>query len=204
MAPDVDDLTEEPGPVPVHGLHHAAEGGDAARVVTDHALGATDAGGMHANRLEDDEPHPTPRLLGVIVDVTLARQVIDPVVRRVGGDEDAIAQLEAADAIGSEDVRKRRGRHPPRYWPPLTSCPVKGRASSEARKTAIPATSSGWPMRPSGTWRAISWISASLLPSRGWAVSVRPGAMALTRMPWEASSRAMARVRPTTPALLAT
>src|SRR6266540_813817 len=49
--------------------------------------------------------------------------------------------------------------------------------------------SSGSPIRPSGTsWPAAS-ISASVIPPRGWAVFVRPGAMALTVIRWGAIAR---------------
>ena len=57
---------------------------------------------------------------------------------------------------------------------------------------------------PKGIARAASASSASPLPYRGWAVSVRPGAMALTLIRYGASSSAIARVIETTPPLLAT
>ena len=61
---------------------------------------------MNPDRLEDDEADPTPGLFGVIVDVPLARQVVVPVVGGVGGDEDAVSQLDRPDAERREDVGK--------------------------------------------------------------------------------------------------
>ena len=88
---DVDDLAEELRAVIVDRVGDAPEPRDAAGIVADHALRATDARRVHADRLEDDEADPTPGLLGVIVDVPLAREVVVPVVRGVGGDEDAVS-----------------------------------------------------------------------------------------------------------------
>src|SRR5207245_7890671 len=99
---------------------------------------------------------------------------------------------------GDEDDDDGRGpgRAHRRYSPPLTCsvCPVMCRDSSLARNTATLAMSSGWAMRPSGMILAIAASSSSVLPPRGWAVSVVPGAIAFTRMPWGASSRAIVRV----------
>ena len=106
VSADVDDLAEELGVVRVHGLGHAPEGRDAARVVADHALRPADAARVHADGLEDDEPDAAARLLGVVVDVPLARQVLDAVVGRVRGHEDAVLQLDAADPDGREHVRE--------------------------------------------------------------------------------------------------
>jgi hypothetical protein len=55
-------------------------------------------------RLEDDETDSAPSLLGMVVNVPLARQMIVPVVGGVGGDEDAIAQLDRPDAERRKDV----------------------------------------------------------------------------------------------------
>jgi hypothetical protein len=59
---------------------------------------------MNPDRLEDDEADSTPGLLGVIVDVPLARQVVVTVIGGVGGDEDAVTQLDRSDAERREDV----------------------------------------------------------------------------------------------------
>ena len=65
------------------------------------------------------------------------------------------------------------------------------RARSEARKTAAPAMSSTSPSRPSGT----ACLSSGRIPS---GECLQPlgdddvGAIALTRMPWRASSNAAA------------
>ena len=77
------------------------------------------------------------------------------------------------------------------------------RDSSPARNTATLAMSSGWAMRPRGMTRAMAAISSSVLPPRGWAVSVVPGAIAFTRMPCGASSSAIERVIVMMPPLLA-
>src|SRR5205814_1985896 len=108
-----------------------------------------------------------------------------------------------------DEERDDDGRGPRRahrmYSPPLTCsvCPVMCRDSSLARNTATLAMSSGWAMRPSGMILAIAASSSSVLPPRGWAVSVVPGAIAFTRMPCGASSRAIVRVIVMTPPLLA-
>ena len=75
-------------------------------------------------------------------------------------------------------------------------------ASSEARKATAFAISSVVPKRPSGVRAVISCLSSS---GRSWVSSVRtnPGATALTVMPREASSRAVALVKPISPALAA-
>ena len=90
------------------------------------------------------------------------------------------------------------------------------RASSEARKTAAQPMSSGVcsrlsgtrsPTRLSNTWRGVMPLNAGLV-SAMWAASFcqksvyrTPGQMALTVMPWAASSRAMILVRVITPIL---
>src|SRR5262249_31675988 len=70
--------------------------------------------------------------------------------------------------------------------PPLTKsvCPVMNRAASLARKTAGPAISCGCAIRPRGILWACASMSASVLFARGSAVSVIPGQMALTVIPW--------------------
>ena len=75
-------------------------------------------------------------------------------------------------------------------------------ASSLARNATALATSSVVPNRPSGVRAVISVLSAS---GRSWVSSVRtnPGATALTVIERLASSRAVALVRPISPALAA-
>src|SRR5476651_103940 len=77
--------------------------------------------------------------------------------------------------------------------PPSTnsSVPVTKEESSQARKSAARATSSGWPIRPIG-WRLLQKAFAA--SGSGWrsseragiGVSMTPGISALTRMPWRA------------------
>ena len=82
--------------------------------------------------------------------------------------------------------------------PPETTSrsPVIQRDSSEARNTATPAMSSGWPKRPSGVSATIRFskslpmMPALCVPS----VSTPPGAMALTRILRGPSSLARSRV----------
>ena len=69
-------------------------------------------------------------------------------------------------------------------------------------KTApAPATSWGWPIRPSGmaAKSPLSWPDRSRVIS----VSIKPGATALQVIPLGASSLATALVRPMSPALAA-
>ena len=104
MPTDVHDLAEEPRALTLNRVGDAPEPRDAAGIVADHALSATDARRMNPDRLEDDEADPTPGLLGVIVDVPFARQVVITVVGGVGADEDAVSQLDRSDAERREDV----------------------------------------------------------------------------------------------------
>src|SRR5207245_9468576 len=108
-------------------------------------------------------------------------------------DRDARIDEERGDEDDDDGRGPRRAHR--MYSPPLTCsvCPVMCRDSSPARNTATLAMSSGWAMRPSGMTLAMAAISSSVLPPRGWAVSVVPGAMAVTRMPCRASPRAIAR-----------
>ena len=71
-------------------------------------------------------------------------------------------------------------------------------ASGEQSHTAAAAISPGSAMRPSGTVRSSSSLTAEVMPVR-----VTPGAIALTRIPVPPSSTAAARVRPCTPCLAA-
>ena len=70
--------------------------------------------------------------------------------------------------------------------------------------TAAAPISSGWPIRPSRWLRSMparAAGSASIRPIGG--VSIAPGQMQFTRMPWRAWSTARQRVRLITAALLA-
>jgi hypothetical protein len=88
--------------------------------------------------------------------------------------------------------------------PPSTAStwPVMNAASSLARKATAWAISSVVPNRPSGVLEVISAWRAS---GRSWVSSVRtkPGATALQVIPRDASSRAVAFVRPMRPAFAA-
>ena len=90
------------------------------------------------------------------------------------------------------------------YSPPLTSIdvPVMKLAPSDARKTTTPATSSGVPRRLSGVAAIIS-ANLSGGNAAGMAVSMTPGLMQLTRMPYGAACLASDFVRQMTPALAA-
>jgi len=78
--------------------------------------------------------------------------------------------------------------------------PVVYAAAGESRNAIVPATSSGAPIRPSG--------SAALIPcrtgsgrARTLGVAIRPGMTTLTRMPWRPHSAASVRTMPISPAL---
>src|SRR5579884_439398 len=89
--------------------------------------------------------------------------------------------------------------------PPFTSStwPVIYAASSLARKQTACATSISVPMRPRGiSGRRRSRAAGS--SAAVMAVSIKPGATALTVIPREATSWATALVRPIKPALAAT
>jgi hypothetical protein len=73
--------------------------------------------------------------------------------------------------------------------------PVSHDDWSEARKSATRAISSGWPMRPIGITMPIDLATSIVSPIVFRpSVSVAPGAIALTRIFFGASSRASARV----------
>ena len=86
--------------------------------------------------------------------------------------------------------------------PPSTcsTSPVMYEAPGEARKATAAATSSGVPKRRSGIRPRISSAATSRM-ARVIALSMTPGATALTRMPLDASSTARARVNPSRPGL---
>ena len=66
----------------------------------------------------------------------------------------------------------------------------------------VVAISCGDAIRPSGAFAPEASISDSVMPKRGWAVSVKPGATALVRMPCELNAEARERVNPMTPAFV--
>src|SRR5262249_34345198 len=109
---------------------------------------------------------------------------------------------------GLHAVRSLRMGH--RTMPPLTpiTWPVMKPASSEQRNPHVAAMSSGDPTRPTGIIRAASFSIFPMLPlasaRRSIGVSIMPGGMVLTVMPWGASSSANALVSPITPAFAAT
>jgi hypothetical protein len=77
----------------------------------------------------------------------------------------------------------------------MKGLPVTIEASSEARKSAALAMSSGWLSRPSGTvarYRVMPSSSSSFLPMKvgSMGVSVATGAITTTRTPNGASSSA--------------
>ncbi|MNG21330.1 hypothetical protein D3C84_1056800 [compost metagenome] len=78
-------------------------------------------------------------------------------------------------------------------------CPVMKLASSLARNTATRAISSVSHMRPRGTFFSSASMYSSGMPAI-IGVLVGPGTRVLTRMPLAASSRAIERVSPITPA----
>ena len=106
--------------------------------------------------------------------------------------------------------KKRTGNDPVRDFkgfviylnPPEATIiwPVSQPASSEARKVATRAISSGCPIRPSGVLEIIFFsISLPAMPAISVpSVAVIPGAIAFTRMFFGASSTAKALVRVST------
>lgn len=80
--------------------------------------------------------------------------------------------------------------------PPLVAraVPVIHRAAFLARKQMTSAISSGCPGRPSGVAASIAVRMSSAAAPRNISVSVGPGATAFTRMPFDPSSTANARV----------
>src|SRR5918996_5049936 len=82
--------------------------------------------------------------------------------------------------------------------------PVIHAAASETRNRATPATSPAVPQRPRGIWeRIISWYEGSSRADEFISVSTNPGAIALTRTPCGAHSRASVWVKLTSAALAA-
>src|SRR5262249_44257253 len=92
-----------------------------------------------------------------------------------------------------------------RTMPPLTpiTWPVMKAASSEQRNPHVAAISSGVPARPTGITRGAIFSRFATLPSasarRNIGVSIMPGEMLFTVMPWGASSSASALVSAITP-----
>src|SRR5262249_53430923 len=75
----------------------------------------------------------------------------------------------------------------------LMTSPVTKPAPSDARKATMPATSSGWPRRPTGMLAAAnasrsSWVVSTL--ARSCSLTMAPGATQLTVTPLEPSSMA--------------
>src|SRR5699024_11128129 len=97
--------------------------------------------------------------------------------------------------VGGVGRRHQRITSPPES---TIVSPVMKPASGEPRMDTQRAISSGWATRPSGTPAAAAAAirPVTLLPG----VSTQPGAIALTRMPWSASSRARFFVAMTTAA----
>jgi hypothetical protein len=88
--------------------------------------------------------------------------------------------------------------------PPLgeSHWPVKNELSSEAKKSAVAATSRGVPKRPMGVRRFIIAMNVGE-KKRIKGVSMNPGQRAFTRIFREATSWASDRVNPRIPALAA-
>src|SRR4029453_10923588 len=125
-----------------------------------------------------------------------------------GGDDAQVPDVVAREVLEHETVLSRRIQQAPGRTadqPPSTTrlAPVTYEASSEARKRAHRATSSGAPIRPSGMARAmarIGWPGASRSPSVAGG-RIMPGLMQLARMPCRAPSAASCFVIATTPPL---
>ncbi len=73
---------------------------------------------------------------------------------------------------------------------------------SLASRTAVGAISCGNPNRPSGSSASFACRQSSVMPAKS-GVQTGPGAIALTKTPLGANSRASALVSPMTPALAA-
>src|ERR1022692_3731911 len=86
--------------------------------------------------------------------------------------------------------------------PPSTAsvCPVMYDALSLARNSAVRATSSAAPNRPSGM-RDLYVVWTASGKTDVISVSIKPGAIALTRRPREPNPSATDFVRPSTPGL---
>src|SRR6478672_8161584 len=87
--------------------------------------------------------------------------------------------------------------------PPATSmtCPVTKLALAEVRNRQASATSTGLPSRRSGVTSTTASFDARGAPAT-IGVSIRPGANALTVIPWGPSSPARCRVMPINAALV--
>src|SRR6185503_11357459 len=147
----------------------------------------------------------------VLLDEARARPLHDPdhPRRREHLGRQRPADVGQQVALGDELLLARRAHHIDS--PPLTLIvwPVTYEASSEARNAMTAATSSGSPIRRSVVASIIACLSrAPSSPSCSGAelrsgVSIGPGATALARTPKRADSRAIAFVKPMTPAFAA-
>ena len=81
----------------MHCLCYLRQGFHTARVVGGQALWLPEAGRVDAERFHDDEADTTACAGLVIRDVGVCRQMIDPEVRGVRGNEDAVAQFHPSD-----------------------------------------------------------------------------------------------------------
>src|SRR5699024_260455 len=85
----------------------------------------------------------------------------------------------------------------------LIEVPLTKLESSPTRKAIRPATSSGWPTRPSGMFADIDSLRSSVRVPPMMSVSIGPGRMTFAVIPCSPSSRAAPRVRPCTAAFAA-
>jgi hypothetical protein len=80
----MDDLAKQLGTFLLHGAHDTREWCDTGRIIAVHTLASAKAGTMHTNAFEDDQPDTAARSFAVVNQVTLRRQVILAVIRRMG------------------------------------------------------------------------------------------------------------------------
>ncbi len=90
------------------------------------------------------------------------------------------------------------------YWPPLISilAPVMNAAFGDERKATASAISSGLPKRPTGIAEMIESMTSGLM-DESIGVSMYPGEIVFTVMPFNANSRAKLLEKPKRAAFVA-
>ena len=93
----MDDLAEHHRALRLHRIGDAAERIDAGRVEAAHRLRPAERIGVHADGFEDDGADAAARAGAVIGEMLRARQMVLTEIRRVCGNEDAVAEAQGAD-----------------------------------------------------------------------------------------------------------
>ena len=129
--------------------------------------------------------------------------------------EDSTGNAPGACGLGHRHGKGRAGApsrpiavQPPPFW--SIAWPVTPRASGESSQATVPAMSSGWPIRPSGTAFIASATASSRvipvastiasMPCQAMSVSTQPGQIAFTCTSAGASSAENERTSPSSPA----